>query len=144
MVKAARMRMEQTKEEKNKEFVLKAIDTLFNKKDYASAERFWSPQYVQHSAHVPAGREGLFGLVKSVPSTLRYENQLIAASGDYVMLHGRYSGRGPGVPNWVVVDIVRIEDGVIVEHWDVIEDEVSEKQSKGGYPMFGDRFPSAA
>ena len=133
--------MNQTKEEKNKELVLKAVDTLFNQRDYATAERFWSPKYIQHSARVPSGKEGLFGLVKNMPSSLRYENQLTVANGDYVMLHGRYSGLGPGLPNWVVVDIVRTEDGLIVEHWDVIEDEATEKQSKGGHPMFGDRFP---
>ncbi len=131
-----------SKEEKNKELVLAAFDTLFNKRDYASAERFWSPQYLQHSAHIPPGREGLFELVKNVPSTLRYENQLAVANGDFVMLHGRFSGRGPGTPSWVVVDIVRIENEVLVEHWDVIQDEATQEQSKSGHPMFGNRFPS--
>lgn len=46
--------------EKNKELVLKAFDALFNKHDYDAAERFWSPNYIQHSAHTPPGREGLF------------------------------------------------------------------------------------
>lgn len=136
--------MSQSKEGKNKGLALEAFDTLFNKRDYASAERFWSPRYIQHSAHIPPGREGLFELVKNVPSTLRYENQLAVANGDYVMLHGRFSGRGPGVPSWVVVDIVRIEDDVLVEHWDVIQDEATREQSKSGHPMFSDRFPSAA
>jgi len=133
------VQVEQTNDERNKEMVLKAVDTLFNKRDYAAAERFWSSKYIQHSAHVPPGREGLFELVKSVP-TLRYENQLTVAHGDYVMFHGRYSGLGAGVPNWVVVDIVRIEDGLIAEHWDVIEDEATREQSKGGHPMFGTKF----
>ncbi len=53
----------------------------------------------QHSSHIPPGREGLFGLVKNVPGTLRYENQLILANGDFVMLHGRLSGLGPGIAN---------------------------------------------
>jgi len=128
-----------SEDERNKEFVLKAIDTLFNKRDFAQAERFWSSKYVQHSALVPAGREGLFGLVKSMPN-LRYENQLTVAQGDYVMLHGRYSGLGEGAPNWVAVDIVRLEDGLLVEHWDVIEEEVTREQSKGGHPMFGTKF----
>jgi predicted SnoaL-like aldol condensation-catalyzing enzyme len=63
--------------ERNKAIVLEAFETLFNKRDYAAAERFWSPNYIQHSAHIPPGREGLFNLVRSVPKTLRYENQLI-------------------------------------------------------------------
>jgi predicted SnoaL-like aldol condensation-catalyzing enzyme len=133
--------MNQSTEEKNKTLVLNALETLFNKRDYAVAERYWSPEYIQHSAHIPPGREGLFGLVKNVPGTLRYENQLILANGNFVMLHGRYSGLGPGIPNWIVVDIVRIENGVLAEHWDVIQDEATQEQSKSGRPMFGDSFP---
>jgi predicted SnoaL-like aldol condensation-catalyzing enzyme len=132
--------MNQSTEEKNKTLVLNAFETLFNKRDYAVAERYWSPEYIQHSAHIPPGREGLFGLVKNVPGTLRYENQLILANGDFVMLHGRFSGLGPGIPNWIVVDIVRIENGVLAEHWDVIQDEATRKSSKSGLPMFGDKF----
>jgi len=132
--------MNQSTEEKNKTLVLNAFETLFNKRDYAVAERYWSPEYIQHSAHIPPGREGLFGLVKNVPGTLRYENQLILANGDFVMLHGRYSGLGPGIPNWIVVDIVRMENGLLAEHWDVIQDEATRKSSKSGLPMFGDKF----
>ena len=132
--------MNRSIEEKNKTLVLDAFETLFNKRDYAVAERYWSPEYIQHSAHIQPGREGLFGLVKNVPGTLRYENQLILANGDFVMLHGRYSGLGPGIPNWIVVDIVRIENGVLAEHWDVIQDEATRKSSKSGLPMFGDKF----
>jgi predicted SnoaL-like aldol condensation-catalyzing enzyme len=127
----------------NKAIVREAFETLFNKRDYAAAGRFWSPHYIQHSAHIAPGREGLFELIKNAPPTLRYENQLTLANGDYVMLHGRFSGLGTGVPNWVVVDIVRLEDGVLAEHWDVIQDEATKDQSKSGNPMFGDTFPEA-
>ena len=127
--------------EKNKRLVLQAFDTLFNKHDIAGAERFWSPNYIQHSAHIPPGREGLFNLVRSVPDTMRYENQLIVAEGDYVMLHGRFSGIGRPV-DWIVADIVRLKNGVLQEHWDVIQDEAKQAQSVSGLPMFGDRFPS--
>src|ERR1700689_4003857 len=82
-------------QEQNVKIVLDAFDTLFNKRDYASAMRFWSPRYIQHSAHIPPGREGLFELVKALPATLRYENQLAAATGDFVILPGRLSGLGP-------------------------------------------------
>jgi predicted SnoaL-like aldol condensation-catalyzing enzyme len=121
--------------------VLTAFDTLFNKRDYTSAERFWSPRYIQHSAHIPPGREGLFDLVKSLPATLRYENHIAAATGDFVILHGRFSGLGLPAA-WVVADIVRLEDGVLAEHWDVIQDEVTREQSLSGLPMFGDKFPA--
>jgi len=103
-------------EEKNKNFVLEAFDTLFNKRDYAAAERFWSPDYIQHSAYIAPGREGLFDLVKPMPAEFRYENGLAVASGDYVVLHGRFSGFGAPVA-WIVVDIVRIENGQLAEHW---------------------------
>ncbi len=44
--------------------------------------------------------------------------------------------------NWIVADILRIEDGILVEHWDVIQDEATQEQSKSGPPMFGDKFPN--
>ena len=126
-------------EEKNKVLVLDAFDTLFNKRDYEAAERYWSPKYLQHSAHIAPGREGLFNLIKSIPSTLKYEPGTIVADGDFVIVHGRFSGFGQPV-NWIAADIVRIEDGVLIEHWDVIQDEATEEQSKSGLPMFGDKF----
>ena len=132
--------MPKTTSEQNKALVMEAFDTLFNKRDYAAAEKFWSPNYVQHSAHIPPGRNGLFDLVKNSPATLKYENQLILANGDFLMLHGRFSGLGPGIRNWIVVDVVRVENGVLAEHWDVIEDEATQASSKSGLPMFGDRF----
>lgn len=128
-------------EEQNKAFVLNAFDTLFNKLDYAAAERFWSPNYIQHSAHIEPGREGLFALVKAAPSDMRYENVLIVAGGDYVMLHGRFSNVGQPA-DWIVADIVRLEDGLLAEHWDVIQDEAAREDSKSGLPMFGDTFPT--
>ena len=121
--------------------VLNAFDTLFNKRDYASAGPFWSPHYIQHSAHIPPGRDGLFGLVKALPATLRYENHIAAASGDSVILHRRISGLGRPAP-WVVADIVRMEDDMLAEHWDVIQDEATRQQSRSGLPMFGDKFPT--
>ena len=129
------------REAKNKAFVLEAFETLFNKRDYAAAEAYWSPTYIQHSAHIPAGRDGLFGLVRGAQPTMRYENALVIAEGDYVLLHGRFSGMGLPAA-WVVVDIVRLEGGRLAEHWDVIEDEVTEAQSKSGLPMFGKSFPA--
>ncbi len=73
----------------NKALVLEAFDALFNKRDYAAAERFWSSSYIQHSAHIAPGREGLFNLIRAAPASLRYEHGLILAEGDYVMVHGR-------------------------------------------------------
>ena len=133
--------MSESTAQRNKALVLEAFETLFNKKDFAAAERFWSSNYIQHSAHIPPGRDALFGLVKSGPPGMKYENSLIMAEGDMLMLHGRFSGLGLPA-NWVVVDIVRIENGLLAEHWDVIEDEVTREKSVSGLPMFGTAFPS--
>jgi predicted SnoaL-like aldol condensation-catalyzing enzyme len=126
-------------ESKNKALVLEAFDTLFNKRDYAAAERFWSPDYIQHSARIAPGRQGLFDLIKSLPPTPKYEPRTIVAEGDVVIVHGRFSGFGSPV-NWIAADILRIRNRVLVEHWDVIQDEVSRESSKSGLPMFGDNF----
>src|SRR5580700_6614096 len=136
-----RTEMYESTSQRNKALVLEAFETLFNKKDFVAAEKFWSPNYIQHSAHIPPGRDGLFGLVKSGPPEMKYENSLILAEGDMLMLHGRFSGLGLPA-NWIVVDIVRIENGLLAEHWDVIEDEVTEEKSASSLPMFGARFPS--
>ena len=133
--------MTKTIEEANKALVLEAFDTLFNKRDYKAAERFWSPHYIQHSAHIPPGREGLFNLIKNAPPTLRYEHGVILADKEFVIVHGRFSGHGLSARSWIAADIVRIADGVLAEHWDVIQDEASREQSKSGVPMFGDTFP---
>jgi predicted SnoaL-like aldol condensation-catalyzing enzyme len=132
--------MSPTIQEKNKALVLEAFDTLFNRRDYAAAERYWSPDYIQHSAHIEPGRDGLFNLIKSIPPTLKYESGTIVAEDDWVMVHGRFSGFGQPV-NWIAVDILRVKNGILVEHWDVIQDEVTREQSKSGAPMFGNAFP---
>lgn len=132
--------MSRTTAERNRALVINAFHTLFNKRDYDTAEQFWSDCYIQHSAHIPAGRNGLFDLVRALPDTLRYENQLIVAEGDYVIAHGRFSGHGRPAA-WIAADIVRVEDGRLAEHWDVLQDEATEAESRSGLPMFGDRFP---
>jgi pimeloyl-ACP methyl ester carboxylesterase/predicted SnoaL-like aldol condensation-catalyzing enzyme len=126
-------------QEKNKSYVLEAFDTLFNKRDYVTAEKFWSPNYIQHSARIAPGRDGLFNLVKSLPSTFKYEPGLIVADGNYVIVHGRYSGFGD--TNWIAADILRIKDGIFLEHWDVLQDEATEDESLSKAPMFGSGFP---
>jgi predicted SnoaL-like aldol condensation-catalyzing enzyme len=135
--------MSEKTESKNKALVLKAFDTLFNKRDYAAAEKFWSPHYIQHSAHIAPGREGLFDLIKSLPPTLKYEPGTIVAEGNFVIVHGRFSDFGLPV-NWIAADIVRLENGLLVEHWDVIQDEATEQQSVSKRPMFGTTFPTYA
>jgi predicted SnoaL-like aldol condensation-catalyzing enzyme len=133
--------MTESKEARNKALVLKAFDTLFNKRDYKAAESFWSPKYIQHSPHIEPGREGLMNLIKGLPPTLKYEAGAIVSDGDLVFVHGRFSGFGQP-KNWIVVDVVRIDNGVLAEHWDVIQDEVGQSDSRSGLPMFGNSFPT--
>ena len=125
--------------EETKAFVLEAFDLLFNQREYVTAARFWSENYIQHSAHIPPGRDGLFNLVRDAPSTLRYENARIVVDGNWVMLHGRFSGHGRPRA-WIAADIVRMEGGLLAEHWDVLQDEATQSESQSGLPMFGTAF----
>jgi predicted SnoaL-like aldol condensation-catalyzing enzyme/predicted ester cyclase len=125
--------------EETKAFVLMAFDTLFNKRDYAKAAQFWSEGYIQHSAHIPPGRDGLFDLVRAAPPSLRYENHCIAVDSDMVLLHGRFTGNGRPRA-WIAGDVLRMEGGLLAEHWDTLQDEVTKEESKSGRPMFGSAF----
>ena len=133
--------MSKTTSTQNKALVLEAFDSLFNKRDYTAAERFWSDRYIQHSAHIAPGRDGLFNLIRALPDSLKYENHIVLAEGDYVIAHGRFSGHGRPAA-WIAADVVRIEDGKLAEHWDVLQDEATKAESVSGLPMFGDRFPA--
>jgi predicted SnoaL-like aldol condensation-catalyzing enzyme len=93
----------QSTEARNKAIVLEAFDTLFDKRDYGAAARFWSPNYVQHSAHIEPGRDGLFNLIKGMPPTFKHEHEQIVADGEYVIVHSRFSGFGQS-RNWIVAD----------------------------------------
>jgi predicted SnoaL-like aldol condensation-catalyzing enzyme len=126
-------------EGRNKALVLEAFDALFNRRDFEAAERYWSPGYVQHSAGIGPGRDGLLALVRAVHR--KYESAMAVAEGDYVMIHGRFSGGGR--PTKIVIDILRVENDRLAEHWDVMQDEATRAASKSGLPMFGDRFPDA-
>ena len=125
-------------EEKNIALDIEALDTLFNKKDDEKAAQFWSESYVQHSQHVSAGRDRLFGLVRSL-TDMRFQYDMVAANGDFVWVHSRYTNSAtPTAP--IAANILRIEDGKLVEHRDVLQNEAPRSESAGGYPMFGDRF----
>jgi predicted SnoaL-like aldol condensation-catalyzing enzyme len=133
--------MTESREAQNKALVLRAFDALFNHKDFAVAETLWAEEYIQHSSLIAPGREGLFALVRSGPATMHYENGLIMCDGDTLILHGRFSGTGK--PDHIVVDVLRLEDGRLKEHWDVWQAEATKAESLSGLPMFGDRFPDS-
>ena len=77
--------MAESKEARNKALVLEAFDTLFNKRDYAAAEHYWSPNYIQHSAHIAPGRDGLINLIKSFRQRLSMSQERLKRKGT---LHG--------------------------------------------------------
>ena len=133
--------MIESNEDPRVQTVLNAFDTLFNKRDYASAERFWSPRYIQHSAHIPPGRAG--SLAWSKPCPRRCATRTTSRRRLAISSFSMAGSADIGLPAaWVVADIVRMEDGVLAEHWDVIQDEATREQSRSGLPMFGDKFPA--
>jgi predicted SnoaL-like aldol condensation-catalyzing enzyme len=132
--------MIKTTPKQNKTLALQAFDKLFNKRDYKAAERYWSSNYIQHSAHIAPGRDGLFNLVRSTLPTLKYEPGLIVAENDYVIVLGRFSGTGrPG--SWIAADVVRVADGVLAEHCDVLQIKRPKRSREAVCRCSGPRFP---
>ena len=98
--------MSQTLQEKNKALLLEGFDVLFNRRDFVAAEKYWSPNDLQHSSQIEPGRDGLFNLVRSWPAGSKWEHGIMMAEGDYVMIHSRYSN--PDGSAIAVVDIMRV------------------------------------
>lgn len=119
---------------RNKALVLEAMTSLFQRHDAAAVERLYASDYIQHNPSIPQGRDALQALVAGLPRDVYYEPGLIVAEGDLVALHGRIRGWAE-VPQ-VVVDIFRVEDGKLAEHWDVLQDEVPATATHGGVSMF--------
>ncbi len=114
------------------DFVLTAITAAFIDKDFSAIDKYWADTYIQHNPMGPSGSTALKGLLESVAANLRYEIGFAVGEGDIVMVHGRYTGYGP--KPMVGVDIYRVSDGKIAEHWDVLQEETTETVS--GLPMF--------
>ncbi|WP_199829567.1 nuclear transport factor 2 family protein [Streptomyces sp. MMG1121] len=129
-----------TAPEQNKTLALKAFDTLFSKRDRAAAGDSCPECYVQHGAHIAPVRAGLLDLIRSLSDTLRYEHELVLADRDHVVLYGRLAGTGSPAAS-VTACVVRIEDGKLAEHWDVLQDGAPGVESLSGLPMSGDRCP---
>jgi predicted SnoaL-like aldol condensation-catalyzing enzyme len=120
---------------------MEAFDLLFNARDYRVAQTYWSPGLLEHSSHLGPGRDGLFDFVRCLPDSLKYENERVVAENDFVMLYGRYSGNGTP-RNWIVAEMVRLKDGILVEHWSIVQDEPTRAESRSGLPAFGNAFPA--
>jgi predicted SnoaL-like aldol condensation-catalyzing enzyme len=121
----------------NADLVLNALTELFIKRDLTAIERHWSASYRQHNPLIPDGREQLAAFAAHLPDGFRYEPGVVVAHGDHVMIHGRYTGWGPAPV--VAVDIFRIENGKLAEHWDVAQEEVPPLATKSGRSMFTGR-----
>ncbi|USX25103.1 nuclear transport factor 2 family protein [Oxalobacteraceae bacterium OTU3CINTB1] len=120
--------------ERNKALVLEAMLSLFQRRDASAVDRFYAPHYVQHNPNIAQGRDALRKLVSNLSEAVYYEPGLIVAEGDLVALHGRI--RGWAEEPQVVVDLFRIENGMLAEHWDVLQDEVPLSKVMGAVSMF--------
>ncbi|ESQ89259.1 hypothetical protein ABAC460_13255 [Asticcacaulis sp. AC460] len=118
----------------NADLVRAAMTALFIDRDPKAIETYWGKTYTQHNPMVPNGVEALPGLLNNLPANFKYEPGLVIADGDFVAIHGRYTGFGP--TPMIAVDIFRVEDGKLVEHWDVLQPEVPADKTASGNPMF--------
>jgi predicted SnoaL-like aldol condensation-catalyzing enzyme len=117
----------------NKELVIKAVTEVFINGDATALDRYWSENYVQHNPQIPNGREALKQMI-SGGGNMKYEMGLVVADGDFVMVHARITGFGP--KPLIAVDIFRIKEGKLAEHWDVLQEEVSAENTASKNSMF--------
>ena len=120
--------------QRNKALVIEAMTSLFQRHDASAVERLYAADYIQHNPSIPQGREALRSLVADLSPAVHYEPGLIVAEGDLVAIHGRIRGWAD-VPQ-VVIDLFRIENGKLAEHWDVLQNEVPATTARGGIAMF--------
>jgi predicted SnoaL-like aldol condensation-catalyzing enzyme len=118
----------------NKALALKALTGLFNDRNFTLLDTLFAPVYIQHNPTIATGTAGLKAIAPALSPELHYTPGMSVAEGDYVMIHGRYAGWGP--KPIVGVDIFRIGNGLLAEHWDVLQEEVPATQTKSGNPMF--------
>ena len=121
-------------QEANKTLVSNAMNDLFVRRDASAIQRYFGTPYLQHNPMIPDGADDLPKVIAALPANFKYEPGIIVADGDIVMIHGLYTGWGP--KPLVTVDIFRVKDGKLVEHWDVMQEEVPASQTKSGRPMF--------
>ncbi len=123
-----------TTQEENKKAVVDFYDKAINQKDFAAASKYLGPRYIQHNQHAADGAEGLKSfllfLKEKYPNS-HSEIKKVFADGDYVILHV-HAIREPGTRGIAIVDIFRMENGKVVEHWDVHEDIIDKPANANG------------
>ena len=118
----------------NKALVRKAMMELFVHRDVSAVKRYFGSPYLQHNPTIGDGADDLPKIVNALPANFKYQPGVIVADGDLVMIHGLYTGWGP--KPLVTVDIFRVKKGKLVEHWDVMQEDVPASHTKSGRPMF--------
>lgn len=118
----------------NKELVLAAITAVFINRDITAFDRYFDSGYIQHNPLLPNGTTALKQFLPTLSESFSYEPGIIAENGDLVMIHGRYKDWGGR--NMIAVDIFRIKNGKLAEHWDVMQEEVEAAASVNGNSMF--------
>lgn len=119
---------------RHKRIIVEVLTKAFTERDFTALEQWFSPDYIQHNPFIPSKRAGLRGYVEKLPKGKVYEPGMIVAEGDLVMVHGRYSGGGEKA--LVAADIFRFEGDQVVEHWDVLQEEVPADETIAGNAMF--------
>lgn len=127
-------RVYDSRPQRNKALVLEAMTSLFQRHDTSTVERLYADDYIQHNPDIPQGRDALQAIVADLSDAVYYEPGLIVAEGEFVAIHGRIRGWAE-VPQ-IVVDLFRIENGKLAEHWDVLQNEASAKDALGSVSMF--------
>lgn len=118
----------------NKELALRAITEVFINRDITAFDRYFSENYKQHNPTFPNGTAFLKQLIPNLPADFNYEPGVVAENGNIVMIHGRYTNWNG--KNVIGVDIFKIENGKLVEHWDILQEEVPASESASGNSMF--------
>lgn len=118
----------------NKELVFKAVTSVFGQRDVSALDNYFDSNYIQHNPALPNGTDILKQIIPSLPADFKYEVATVAEHNDIVMVHGRFSNWNG--KNYVAVDIFKVKDGKIIEHWDVLQEEVETTKTVTGNPMF--------
>lgn len=120
--------------ETNKQIALRALIGAFIDRDPTVVDKYFAADYIQHNPTIPSGPAAIKDLIPKLPKDFSYQPGMAVAEGDLVMVHGRYLGWGP--KPMVAVDMFRLKDGKVVEHWDVMQEEVLASATASGNPMF--------